>query len=64
MDYFNMYQIQRVESALLSQRAHRAYNQMPAQEVGLFERFVASLLALFVKQPKPVVVPVRANRTY
>lgn len=60
---FDIYEIQRVDSELLSKRASRAYSQMPVQEDSYLARVVASVRALFGKQPEPVVVPVKANRT-
>jgi len=60
---FNIYELQRVDSEILSKRAHRAYSRLPQQEDNLFERVLATLRLLYSKQPEPVLVPVKAHRT-
>lgn len=58
---FNIHEIQRVDSELLSKRASRAYSQMPAQESSMIERAIETVRALIGKQPRLAPAPVKVE---
>lgn len=59
---FNIYEIQRVDSELLSKRASRAYSQMPIPEASMIERAIDTVRVLIGKQPRLAPAPVKVER--